>query len=170
MGFFEGLEGPELLLIRRAEGNDRHAGQVSFPGGHVESGEGVEAAALREAMEECSLGQDRVRVLGRYDDCVSIHEVVVSTVVAWLEPPQGLHREVEEVARIFGMPWQDLVSGRGFSQRNLRGYEIPYWTFPCRGLDGEEPIMAEETLWGLTGHMVRSLIRDLEGGMTCVTL
>ena len=133
----------------------------------MEPGEGVEAAALREAMEECSLLPEQVTVLGHYDECVSIHEMIVSPVIAWIEPPQHLCREVAEVARIFAMPWQDLVSERGFTTKSLRGYEIPYWTFPCRGLDGQEPAIQEETLWGLTGHMVRSLIRALEKEIKC---
>jgi len=162
MGFFEGVEGVEILLIRRADGDDPHAGQVSFPGGHLEPGESIEEAALREAMEECALSPEQLTVLGYYDECVSIHEMIVSPVVAWIRSPQNLRRERSEVARIFSMPWLDLVSKRGFSTRTLRGYEIPYWTFPCRGLDGQAPEVQEETLWGLTGHMVRNLIRDLE--------
>lgn len=169
VGFFEGIEGPELLLIRRADGEDRHARQVSFPGGHVEPGESPEEAAVRESAEECSLGRSQIEILGRHDDCVSIHEVVVSTIIAWIEGPLLLQREEAEVARIFSMPWSELVGGRGYSTRELRGYEIPYWTFLTRGMDGSEPLEQEETLWGLTGHMVRSLIQDLEGDMTCAT-
>lgn len=163
MAFFEGPEGrPELLLIRRAEGEARHAGQVSFPGGHVEAGERVEDAALRETAEECGLSPAKVQVLGQHDDCVSIHEVVVSTVVAWLDkPPSALVAEPDEVARIFAFDWAAIEDFQGYEEKNLRGYRIPYWTLPGRGLEAADSDSKEETLWGLTGHMVRSLIRDL---------
>ena len=38
MGFFEGVEGVEILLIRRADGDDPHAGQVGFSWGSSRTG------------------------------------------------------------------------------------------------------------------------------------
>ena len=53
-----------VLLTVRAGTLGRHGGQVSLPGGVVEPGETLEAAALREAHEEVALPLDEVRVLG----------------------------------------------------------------------------------------------------------
>lgn len=44
------LKGDEILLIRR--GKPPRAGEWSLPGGRIESGETVQAAALRELREE----------------------------------------------------------------------------------------------------------------------
>lgn len=42
-----------------------HTGQVSLPGGRVDAGESIEAAALREADEEVGLSPQAVELLGR---------------------------------------------------------------------------------------------------------
>src|SRR5437762_1169407 len=52
-----------LVLTVRAD-HVRHGGQVSLPGGVVETGETFEQAALREAHEEVGLAPSGVRVLG----------------------------------------------------------------------------------------------------------
>src|SRR6187455_3398664 len=41
-----------------------HTGQVSLPGGRLDRGESVEAAALREAHEEIGVAPEAVEVLG----------------------------------------------------------------------------------------------------------
>jgi ADP-ribose pyrophosphatase YjhB (NUDIX family) len=51
------LDGPRVLLVQR--GQPPAAGRWSIPGGLVDVGEPVEAAARREVAEECGL---RVRV------------------------------------------------------------------------------------------------------------
>jgi len=53
----EGLDGLEVLLMRRAQRTgDRWSGQISLPGGHVDPGDMDElAAAVRETAEEVGL-------------------------------------------------------------------------------------------------------------------
>ncbi len=54
-----------LVLTVRSSRLPNHAGQVSLPGGAVDAGETIEAAALREAHEEIGVEPASVRVLGR---------------------------------------------------------------------------------------------------------
>ncbi len=55
-----------LLLIRRA--NEPFRDRYALPGGFVEIGETVEAAALRELMEETGIGGRVEKLIGVYSD------------------------------------------------------------------------------------------------------
>lgn len=55
-----------LLLIRRK--NPPFEGQYALPGGFVDVGETVEAAAKRELMEETGVKASKLRLVGVYSD------------------------------------------------------------------------------------------------------
>jgi 8-oxo-dGTP pyrophosphatase MutT (NUDIX family) len=100
-----------IVLTVRADTLGRHSGQVSLPGGVVESGETLEQAALREAHEEIALPLDGVRVIGALtplDIAVSgfrLHPIVgVRDVRPALAPADG------EVARILEPSVDDLLT------------------------------------------------------------
>jgi 8-oxo-dGTP pyrophosphatase MutT (NUDIX family) len=54
-----------LPLTLRGAGLRHHTGQVSLPGGRVDPGESIEAAALREADEEVGVPPNAVEIVGR---------------------------------------------------------------------------------------------------------
>lgn len=57
---------PRMILTRRSEELRFHPGQISLPGGRVESGESPIQAALRETWEETGVPPGQVRVLGHF--------------------------------------------------------------------------------------------------------
>ena len=59
------LRGDEILLVRRCN-TGFEDGKLSVPAGHVEPGESVTSAAIRETREEVGveLAGDRLRVVG----------------------------------------------------------------------------------------------------------
>jgi 8-oxo-dGTP diphosphatase len=62
------IRGDAVLLVQRGQG--RLQGYWSLPGGHIEPGETVRAAALRETREETG-------VEARLESLVDVHEVLL---------------------------------------------------------------------------------------------
>jgi 8-oxo-dGTP pyrophosphatase MutT (NUDIX family) len=102
--------GPTILFTRRTETVPHHKGEISFPGGGREPGEGAAAAALREAHEEVGLRPETVEVVGTLDDLPSIAGYVVTPVVAAVRaPPAAFTAAAFEVLEPFELPLARLL-------------------------------------------------------------
>lgn len=94
-----------VLLTLRTDHLRDHAGQISFPGGHIESGDGSpEEAALRETEEEIGLTRAQIDIIGRLDDYDTRTGFAVTPVVGMVSPPLGLRLDASEVAETFEVP------------------------------------------------------------------
>lgn len=149
---------PRLLLTRRTERVATHKGQVAFPGGFFEATDAdAVATALREAAEEIALAASDVEVLGLLDDLPTHDDgAVVTPVVARVRGEPALAPQVEEVARIFSIPLEELaLAARWRREERLRaGVRWPVYFFEHEG----------ETLWGLSAYFVLQLLEHLPSG------
>jgi len=98
-------EGCRVLLTRRTDHLHDHPGQISFPGGRVESGDiSLHHTALREAEEEIGLPPESVEILGELPPYATVTGFLIHPVVARLTPPLSLVTDPFEVAEAFEVP------------------------------------------------------------------
>src|SRR5918992_3021869 len=95
---------PSLVLTRRGAGLRQDGGLIALPGGHVDEGESVEAAALREAEEELGIDPAGVRLAGQLDDAWSKYGTVVGPVVGWCDELPELRPAPGEVDEAIVVP------------------------------------------------------------------
>ena len=153
----DGPDGLELLFTVRGEELTHHAGQIAFPGGRLEEGEGVEEAALRETFEEIGLELPLSSIIGRLSDHPSPARFVATPVVAVLPWPQPLEPNPSEVAEVFSVPLSELTGIEPrWEKRVLEGLErrIHFYAW------------GERLIWGFTGNVVKDLIDLLPGNET----
>ena len=144
-----------LLLTQRTDHLRDHAGQISFPGGGLESGETSLEAALREAEEEVGLARSAVDIFGempRYHTGTGFN---VSPMVAFVAAGARLAPDPGEVAEIFEAPLDFLVDPRNFRQetRYYRGAWRSFLAVPWAG----------RYIWGATAGMLAQLSRIIHG-------
>jgi len=97
-----------IVLLRR--GIEPQKGKWVVPGGYVDRGEAVEAAALRETEEECGIRTRIKNLLGIYS-YVGRPVVVVVYVTEYLTGNLTARDEALEVKlfRLEEIPWDDLA-------------------------------------------------------------
>lgn len=143
-----------VILTRRPDDMRTHAGDVVFPGGLIDPGDGgpVETA-LREAWEEVSLPPHRVEVLGGLAPVTTRSaEMLIVPVVARVRRPARLVPEPGEVDAIIEPPLADLLDEARWRSEEWDGFRLWFFDFP------------EGVLWGATARMVRDLLRYFRAG------
>jgi 8-oxo-dGTP pyrophosphatase MutT (NUDIX family) len=147
--------GFSVILTQRTSDLKAHAGQISFPGGRMESDDAnAEAAALREAQEEIGLSLAQVEILGRLDPYRTVTGFDVTPVVGAVAPPLALKPDPTEVADIFEVPLAFFLNAANH-QRHTRtlasGATRAYYAMPY----------GDRYIWGATAGMLLNLYEVL---------
>lgn len=141
-----------LVLTLRSD-RVRHSGQVSMPGGVVETGESIEQAALREAREEIALVEP-VTLLGPLTPLdIPVSGFRLHPVVGHCGRRPALRAADAEVARILEVPVSGLLNNACFARQRLMrdGREL---TAPA--------FLIEETVtWGATAMVLAEFLTVL---------
>jgi len=143
-----------LVLTRRCDDLNSHAGQISFPGGRQEEGESLKSTAVREAQEELSVNPSALSHLGRLA-CLYIppSDYEVHSFVAWHDGRPEFIPQVDEVAEILEVPLAHLVDPSTLWEEiwEIRGFqvEVPYFM-----VDGHK-------VWGATAMILSEFLERL---------
>ena len=148
-------EGLTVLLTRRADTLASHSGQIAFPGGRLEPGEGPVAAAVREACEEIGLDPVLVEPLGLSTRYETVTSFVVTPVVGLVQPDFTLALNPAEVAEAFEAPFAFLMDPANHRKDSydLAGRKRWFYAMPW----------GERYIWGATAGMLRALWDRLYG-------
>lgn len=145
---------PTLIFTQRTENVGRHKGQISFPGGSLETGDpSALEAALREAREEIDLDPSLVEVLGELDTFPTyVSGFTVTPFVGWLAAEPDLTPDPVEVAEVIHVPLSELTD----EIRSDPGFEHAGRTYPT-----EAWVWRDRVIWGVTARIVRQFLELL---------
>jgi 8-oxo-dGTP pyrophosphatase MutT (NUDIX family) len=140
--------GLRVILTKRPDDMRTHPGDVVFPGGKMEDGEGVVATALREAQEEIQLPPSAVvSILGGLTPITTRdRDNLIIPIVARVERPEMLVPDPAEVDVIIEPLLVDLLDEARWRTNDWMGHTLWFYEFP------------EGILWGATAYIVRELL------------
>jgi 8-oxo-dGTP pyrophosphatase MutT (NUDIX family) len=146
--------GLTVLLTRRSANLRTHAGQISFPGGRIDTSDaGPLQAALRESEEEIGLAREHVTFAGYLEPHLVLTGFWITPVVGFVRPGFNLKLAPREVESTFEVPLDhilDLDNHRSrlrmIGETAVQVYDIPF---------------GEHNIWGATAGILVALRRLL---------
>jgi 8-oxo-dGTP pyrophosphatase MutT (NUDIX family) len=145
---------PYFLLTKRTDDVEHHKGQISFPGGAVDSTDSdIVTTALRETEEEIGLARERIHVVGVFNDISIPTGFIVTPVVGYVDSLPTLKLSTREVTSIIEAPFtffQDPKNKKVLSiAREGKTREVYSFRF------------GEFEIWGATAFIIDSFLHEL---------
>lgn len=144
-----------ILLTRRPEHMNSHAGQISFPGGKLERDDkSVIDAALRETEEEVGIAREFIEPLGLLDGYHTSSGFDITPVVALVNPGFTLSVDANEVAEAFEVPLRFLMDDSK--------YEKHSWNWRGKTYFFHAITYGDYYIWGATAGILKNLSERLK--------
>ncbi|MBK8670662.1 MAG: CoA pyrophosphatase [Saprospiraceae bacterium] len=143
-----------ISLIERTDRHpdDKHGGQISFPGGKLnESDCSYEDCALRETYEEIGVAPESIGILGGLSPVfVYVSNFLVHPFVGFTTEYPRFSRQESEVQNIIEVPVMHFIKAKnkGFADIEIR--DIVLKNTPYYDVNGHK-------LWGATAMMISEL-------------
>ncbi|MEM1324683.1 MAG: CoA pyrophosphatase [Bacteroidota bacterium] len=142
----------QFPLIQRPSRNpnDRHSGQMSFPGGKREDDDPtLEATAVREAEEEIGVSATAVEVIGKLTPLyIPVSNFMVHPFVGYVPNVPQFSAQLEEVAEIVTIELKELLDPEKLKRKDIdvpQGFRlknVPFFDIQFK------------TIWGATAMML----------------
>ena len=147
----------QVLLTKRTEHLNHHAGQVSFPGGRADL---VDTSplhtALRETEEEVGIKPELIEVVGVIEPFLTVTAFNVVPIVGFVQPSFTLDIDEFEVAEAFEVPLSILADQSQYQRKGVlwQGEKRMYWELMYNGF----------RIWGATAAMLYAFAGRLTSG------
>ncbi len=151
-------QSPGLVLTQRPAHLKHHPGQISLPGGATEGDETPEQTACRETLEEVGLSPDRLDIVGRLPDYLTVTGFQVTPVVGLIQGQTSFKPDPTEVSEVFEVPLAFLMNPANHQRRGLalESEQIEFFAMPYQ----------HRFIWGATAAMIRNLYHFLYAAWT----
>jgi 8-oxo-dGTP pyrophosphatase MutT (NUDIX family) len=146
-----------VLFTRRSELVEHHKGQISFPGGAWDVGDGdLSLTALRETWEEIGVDREHVELLGQLDEMITVSNFLVRPFVGRITEPGPYpfsHSEIE-VAEILEVPLSHLLDDANVlaEERVYQGRRGMAYSYQWR----------DHVIWGATARILHQFLELLK--------
>ncbi len=147
--------GLSVLLTQRSAELKHHAGQISFPGGRMEPGDGdIATTALRETEEEVGIRSEHVTVVGYLPAMPTITGYAVTPIIGLVAAAAVPEVDRTEVEFAFEVPLSFLLNpdNRRIVGRDLHGTTVPMTEFHYE----------QHRIWGATAMIILEFIKVLK--------
>lgn len=165
--------GVSLLFEKRSNALSHQPGEICFPGGKLEKGEGFRECAIRETMEELCLDSNQVEILGAGDIFVSPFNLIICPYIGLIKN-YGNTFSTDEVAEVIKVPLDFFMDKQPEKYKN-RIINEPLEGFPYERIPGGENYpwangiyevlfyhYEEHVIWGMTARIVQSAAQLIE--------
>ncbi|MBK8515285.1 MAG: CoA pyrophosphatase [Saprospiraceae bacterium] len=151
-----------ISLIERAASHpeDKHAGQISFPGGKFDENDySFEDCALRETYEEIGVPPEDIGILGSLTPLfVYVSNFLVHPFVGFTSEYPDFQPQKSEVSNIIEIPVMHFTKVKNKSTSDIQVRDITLPNTPFYDVNGHK-------LWGATAMMISELeqiLRELD--------
>lgn len=143
-----------ILIKRSSHPLDKHKGQISFPGGRIESNESITTAALRELEEEVGISRNHPKILSKITPLYipvsnfMVHPVIVQVSLKSVrltpqasEVDQILLPQISHFANPKTFNYSTIAIRENFSLKNVPSY-----------------VYEDHIIWGATSMILQEVL------------
>jgi 8-oxo-dGTP pyrophosphatase MutT (NUDIX family) len=143
-----------VFIERPKREDDRHGGQISFPGGRREKEDNnLMDTALREAEEEVGVKAEHIQLLGPLTELyIPVSNYLVNPYVGFLDYAPVFRPQPDEVHAILEVPFTDFLHPGNRQKTNIKiSPKITLRQVPYFNVKGK-------VIWGATAMMMSELV------------